>query len=81
MASIGQVEHASEWIADWYNTNKVILKTKGIPASDIWDAYALTTNFPMGYKSFFPLLHSINIAGGSIQKIRNEQGTMYIVME
>lgn len=75
-----QIKHASEWVADWYNKNREILKTVGISAMTIWNEYASTTSFPMGPKSFFYMINGINISGGTIEKIKRADGWYYVIM-
>lgn len=79
-----QIEHALSWIANWYNNEQTQkqLRCKGIQAIDIWNRYAVTTNFPMGHRSFFPLIHSyVYEHGGTIEKLHKEVGNVYVIVD
>ena len=47
----------SKWVIDYINLNRPRLTTEGIPYGEIYEKYSAEIPFPMGYKSFSPILH------------------------
>jgi hypothetical protein len=52
-----QIEFAAKWCANFVNRNRETLKTVGILPMEIYASYKASTAFPIGWKSFFPILH------------------------
>jgi hypothetical protein len=56
-----QIKKTAEWIETFVKENHVNLSTKGIKQSDIYEQYCKATNFPLGRKSFKPMLHMFGL--------------------
>lgn len=52
-----QIDHASKWAVAFTKTFNNELKTNGVPFKTIYEEYKKSTPFPMGVKSFAPMLH------------------------
>jgi len=55
--SKAQVDHAANWCVIFTKTFEKELATTGVPYKLIHAEYSKTTNFPIGSKSFGPMLH------------------------
>jgi len=76
-----QIQIATNYITEFYNQHKDRFhSTEGVTASEIYNGYLLLTNFPMGYKSFFPILHTINVVGGQLERVMLKGKVTYVYM-
>lgn len=69
-----QIEHATNWIAQFKQANRYALTRNGIAAGEVIKQYRSTTNFPIGNKAFAQMLFACGFS-----RIKHNEKVTYIL--